>query len=95
MKRTVLLVAAIMLAGVPSAAQSPPGAIRDWYRLNAGCRGGAGNAPMTEAACVRRERIATQLNQAGWCYGKREQSSPELRWHRCSARSLWNNQQAN
>jgi len=40
-----------------------------------------------DASCCERQKVNMQLNQLGWCYGKRGQIGADMRWHRCTSTS--------
>jgi hypothetical protein len=62
--------------------------IRSYDLLNEVCRGSSGDNPSSGAACNARLAIVVSLNSIGWCNGKRNQSAPEMKWHKCTANSL-------
>lgn len=79
-----LLVGAMMLSAVPAHARSrPDGMIANWTRLNGLCRGGSGDDPRTTEACVARDTLTKQIDQAGWCYGREGQLGYQFEWHAC------------
>jgi hypothetical protein len=53
--------------------------------LNEQCRGGPGDQPSTRVACDNREKLGKVLTKAGWCYGRPDQPSYMMDWHRCDA----------
>jgi hypothetical protein len=62
--------------------------VRLWMQENEKCRGGHGDDPRTDAACVARETYDAKLRSIGRCYGKRGQSGYQMGWHRCGPDSL-------
>ncbi|HEV7246161.1 MAG TPA: hypothetical protein VGN93_04135 [Shinella sp.] len=57
-----------------------------WYDQNAICRGTAGDAETSVAACTHREIIATKLKTVGYCYGEDGQAGYQMDWHRCGSK---------
>lgn len=55
----------------------------EWRDLNAACRGGSGDNPVTQVACDRREEIGERLKQLGWCYGLKDDAGYQRFWRRC------------
>src|SRR5262249_47410476 len=58
------------------------GLLKRYGNLDRTCRGGSGNA-----ACCARTKVGVRLNGLGWCYGKRGQTTAEMRWHHCARAS--------
>jgi hypothetical protein len=91
---TFFFVAALLLIPTTSvrAQTRPPEPaatlIELWLDANGRCRGGAGDAARTDAACAERERLGGRLDGLDWCYGKRGQIGAEMQWHRCMSTSL-------
>ena len=56
--------------------------------LDEECRGGSLNDAMTGYACRARQTIGVVLDKNGWCYGKKDESPPLMRWHRCTTDSV-------
>ena len=51
--------------------------------LNDKCRGGSGDDPATQAACVKREAVVAELKARGWCWGKLDQPEYQKSWQYC------------
>lgn len=84
-----LALAAGMIAGATMAQAQPADELIASYRaLNSACRGGSGDDPRTQKACVERDRVVAGLQQAGYCYGRRGQIGAQMSWHRCGPDSL-------
>jgi hypothetical protein len=84
-----LALAAGMIAGATMAqAQSADELIASYRALNSACRGGSGDDPRTQRACVERDHAVAALQKAGYCYGRRGQVGAQMSWHRCGADSL-------
>jgi hypothetical protein len=82
------LAAVVLLAAVPASAAprvpTPDQLITAFGEANDSCRGSR-----IEAECGRRERIASRLNQIGWCYGRKGQVAAQFDWHHCTANSYY------
>ena len=52
------------------------------------CRGEPGDNPLHYKICATRAKVGRLLDRMGWCYGKREQISAEMRWHPCEKNSI-------
>ena len=50
---------------------------------NEACRGGSGDAPSTQIACAKRDRLDGQLQAKGWCYGEGASSGADAVWAPC------------
>jgi hypothetical protein len=77
-----------MTAGAEQRSEPAATLIELWYDANSRCRGGAGDSPLTEAACSERDRYDSRLDALNRCYGKRGQIGAEMKWHVCSSDSL-------
>ena len=63
--------------------------IARWEELNLRCRGGAGDAEATSAACEERDgSAAAGLRRADICYGREGEYGYQMRVHRCAADSV-------
>lgn len=67
----------------------PDAQIERWFALNNVCRGTAGAEG--EKACMERETVAAALDKSGWCYGRKDQTAVDYRWHFCDQGSLLGN----
>jgi hypothetical protein len=78
-----------MLAGA-AVAQAPSGdeLLARYRSLNSACRGGSGDDPRTQQACVERDRVVAALQRSGYCHGRRGQIGAQMSWHRCGPDSL-------
>lgn len=86
----MLAVAALVAFVHDAPAQSrndPQTMIRLWAEANGACRGGPGNSKATLDACDERDAYSKRLDQLGWCYGRKGESSYQYAWHRCQANS--------
>ena len=54
-----------------------------WNDLNVRCRGGSGDDPATQEACVQREALYPRIVALGWCHGRDGEFGYEAQWHRC------------
>jgi hypothetical protein len=52
--------------------------------LNDKCRGGSGDDPRTQQACTDRDKLASELKQGGWCYGRPGQAEYQRKWQPCA-----------
>lgn len=59
-----------------------------WHKSNERCRGGSGDDPNTEKACIERDGYAGKLHTVDWCYGRENQSGNQYEWHACEATSI-------
>ncbi len=87
----VLLLASIPRSGIASSALPPNTSevlVALWHEANTVCRGSSGDDQKTHAACDAREVYGARLDTLGWCYGRRGEYGYQMRWHRCSGRSL-------
>lgn len=84
-----LTLAASLIAGLAvTQAASGNELIASFRSLNSACRGGSGDDPRTQRACAERDRVASALQQAGYCYGRRGEVGAQMIWHRCGPDSL-------
>ena len=87
---TCTLIAALALAGAPGAwgqTGAARSAIALYTDLDLMCRGEPGDNPLHYKVCATRAKVGRLLDSMGWCYGKREQISAEMRWHPCEKNS--------
>ncbi|SDR33851.1 hypothetical protein [Pseudovibrio sp. Tun.PSC04-5.I4] len=68
-------------------ATKPVSVIEQWHEENGACRGGIGDEPATEAACIRREILEDKLSLIDWCYGKKNEYGYQHQWHKCTYQS--------
>jgi hypothetical protein len=89
LKTMTLALAALAAMTMTSQADtvSVKGAINQWEDLDTECRGNF-NPKFYEPACKRRAQLSAWLEKKGWCNGKKDQSGPEMEWHKCTAQSL-------
>lgn len=69
-------------------ASRPDGLIAKWTTQNSQCRGGSGDDPRTTAACRERSKTGREIDERGWCYGKKDQIAAQYQWHACTRASL-------
>jgi hypothetical protein len=75
-------------------ADQMPANVRDLLsaeeRLNDQCRGGSGDNPQTQAACVKRDALVEKLEALDWCYGTPDQAEYQKTWQVCQfASAMW------
>jgi hypothetical protein len=60
------------------------------FQLNGICRGSSApdDVDKLDAICAIRDRLGTVLSKRGYCYGMKGQTGGDMKWHRCTARSL-------
>lgn len=73
-------------APTPAApAGEPTALLARWADENEACRGGSGDDPATDKACVARNATDAELKQAGWCYGENAAYGYQSEWRPCGS----------
>ncbi|WP_110993120.1 hypothetical protein [Pseudomonas sichuanensis] len=54
-------------------------------QLNDQCRGGSGDKKETLDACDARDKVISEINSRGWCYGGDYQIQANKEWRPCSS----------
>ena len=67
----------------PPVAVSTEELLKRYDAEDEGCRGGSGDNPETDRACVRREEVSARLKAAGWCFGENAAYGYQMEWRRC------------
>jgi hypothetical protein len=74
----LMFIGGIMILGeVHAASPNVQQLISHERQLDAQCRGNGTD-------CATRQRLAWQLQNLGWCWGKINQYGADMRWHKCS-----------
>jgi len=87
MKCAAVLAAVLVVACTqPAKAQQQP--VKELLNaidaLNHQCRGGSGDDPKTQKACVRRDAKIQEAARRGWCRGPQDAIGADQHWMRCS-----------
>lgn len=85
---SLAVLGSVLTLSLPVAADDHPLVVKQWEKEDAVCRGSAGGEKKIFAACDRREKVAEQVTQAGWCLGKAGQATYQYKWHKCAKGSI-------
>jgi hypothetical protein len=47
------------------------------------CRDGSGDDPLTLKVCEVRDKVLTEIKEAGWCWGHEGQAGYQKDWEPC------------
>ncbi len=83
----LFLILAQLPAPLSAQSLSPQKLIREYRFYNGLCRGATEVSNDTWRACGARDYAAYILEQLDWCFGKEDEFSYQMRWHRCEADS--------
>ena len=89
--RYALAAAILATATVANAAGSPstPALQRSWGDANGACQGSSDPEGFeTKVACQKRDFLGGRLAERGFCYGLKNQSTSQYRWHKCTPASM-------
>ena len=88
MGRASAAIAAILVGVLSSAPARAQATIEELLvreaEANSMCRGGPGDAPITQAACILRSRLVDEIRRRGWCYGPFSAPMSQQHWAPCA-----------
>jgi hypothetical protein len=90
--RTALAALALVVATGGANAQQPPPTVLELLKAEGkaaeACEG-SGDSAIVAQQCRLRDRLSGRLAQAGWCYGRKDQSDEKKEWHACQPDSIY------
>lgn len=92
--RPALLAVALVFLAAPALSRGTP-TVQELLRAEAAATSkcqGSSDELVTSVACPLRDKLYGRLLQAGYCFGRIGQTQAEKSWHKCGAKSIFDNE---